>query len=124
MKCSRCGAVEEIRNWPKHQWCKSCDAEKRREWYANGGKAIVRKNTKSHRQRNNYPGFSDPLRKHARNLAQAAIRHGRITKKPCESCGEEKSQAHHDDYTKPLDVRFLCGPCHRAEHSAIRALKP
>lgn len=32
----------------------------------------------------------------------------------CASIG--KMQAHHDDYSKPLEVRWLCSPCHGAYH--------
>jgi ribosomal protein S27AE len=34
--------------------------------------------------------------------------------KVCSKCGA-KAQAHHDDYKKPLDVRWLC-PKHHGEH--------
>lgn len=37
-------------------------------------------------------------------------------KQPCEVCGAEKSEAHHDDYTKPLSVRWLCRSHHRLHH--------
>jgi len=46
-----------------------------------------------------------------------AIRNGRITKQPCEKCGEELAEAHHDDYSNPLDVNWLCTKCHNREHS-------
>jgi len=46
-----------------------------------------------------------------------AIRDGRLVKQPCERCGASKLvQAHHDDYSKPLEVRWLCFPCHRIHH--------
>lgn len=36
----------------------------------------------------------------------------------CETCGlVARLQAHHDDYAQPLQVRFLCGRCHRAHHA-------
>lgn len=45
-----------------------------------------------------------------------AIRDGRLIRQPCETCGEAKSQAHHDDYSKPLDVRWLCSKHHAEWH--------
>jgi len=35
---------------------------------------------------------------------------------PCEICGCEKSEAHHDDYSRPLDVRWLCRVHHLMHH--------
>jgi len=43
------------------------------------------------------------------------IRDGGLVKEPCEVCGELKVDAHHDDYEKPLEVRWLCRK-HHAEH--------
>jgi hypothetical protein len=44
-----------------------------------------------------------------------AVKSGKLVRKPCEVCGKKKSQAHHDDYSKPLDVRWLC-QVHHSEH--------
>jgi ribosomal protein S27AE len=44
---------------------------------------------------------------------------GRLTPLPCEKCGAVKVDAHHDDYSKPLQVRWLCRACHRAHHAAV-----
>jgi len=41
-----------------------------------------------------------------------AVRDGKIERQPCEICGEE-AHAHHPDYSKPLDVVWLC-PTHHA----------
>jgi hypothetical protein len=48
-----------------------------------------------------------PAKRAAHCAVSNAIRAGRIMKAPCESCGNEKAQAHHDDYDKPLDVMWL-----------------
>lgn len=46
-----------------------------------------------------------------------ALRSGRLVRQPCERCGK-RAQAHHADYSKPLDVRWLCVVCHRVfEHA-------
>jgi len=38
----------------------------------------------------------------------------------CEQCGAPNAHAHHDDYSRPLDVRWLCRTCHGIEHRKIR----
>lgn len=48
---------------------------------------------------------------------ERAIRAGRLVRQPCEVCGN-KAHAHHEDYTKPLDVRWLCPLHHKAAHMA------
>jgi hypothetical protein len=30
--------------------------------------------------------------------------------------------AHHDDYDKPLDVMWLCQPCHKQRHKELKQL--
>ena len=62
---------------------------------------------------------SNPLKKTARNKLNYAIRKGYITRQPCEVCGERKVHAHHDDYTKPLEVRWLCGHHHALLHRRV-----
>lgn len=56
-----------------------------------------------------------------RLATRQAIRRGEILKMPCEVCGAEKAQAHHEDYDKPLDVVWLCPVHHRARHDEINA---
>lgn len=45
-----------------------------------------------------------------------AIRSGRLIPQPCEKCGEEKVEGHHDDYSQPLSVRWLCKKHHLEAH--------
>lgn len=58
-----------------------------------------------------------PIKYKARNAVAYAIQKGRLFALPCESCGaQDDIHAHHDDYSKPLDVRWLCRECHIAHH--------
>ena len=41
---------------------------------------------------------------------------GLLSQEPCECCGDENSQAHHDDYNFPWKVRWLCKKCHDDWH--------
>lgn len=55
-------------------------------------------------------------RKKAREQLNHYLRDNHIERKPCEVCGNVDSEAHHDDYSKPLEVRWLCFKHHRAWH--------
>lgn len=57
-----------------------------------------------------------PQKKIAHRALNYAVRLGRVVRLPCELCGNVKSQAHHDDYSKPLEVHWLCRQCHWTEH--------
>lgn len=54
----------------------------------------------------------------------AAKRTGLLKQKPCEVCGSERSDAHHDDYSKPLEVRWLCRGHHAKHHGKENIGKP
>ncbi len=56
----------------------------------------------------------------AYDLLHRAIRRGSISQQPCEVCGDTKSHAHHEDYSKPLDVNWLCRFHHMIEHINLR----
>lgn len=45
-----------------------------------------------------------------------AVRDGIVKKGPCEVCGREDVHGHHDDYSKPLEVRWLCPDHHKEGH--------
>ena len=52
----------------------------------------------------------------ARSILNHYLRDNHIQRKPCEVCGSLNAEAHHDDYEKPLNVRWLCFKCHRQWH--------
>lgn len=52
----------------------------------------------------------------ARKKINHEIRKGRINRGVCEKCGKEKAEAHHEDYSQPLKVIWLCTEHHRELH--------
>ena len=62
----------------------------------------------------------DRRRSYAHNMVARAIRSGSLLRQPCVRCGETKSLAHHEDYDKPLEVIWLCQPCHKQRHKEIK----
>lgn len=60
-----------------------------------------------------------PERAHARKQVVQALARGEMIRMPCERCGAEKAQAHHDDYSKPLAVRWLRREHHDEHHRAM-----
>ena len=60
-----------------------------------------------------------PKKRTASDAVSYAIRSGKIIKLDiCEDCRSKPSviHGHHDDYDKKLQVRWLCGPCHKKWH--------
>ena len=63
-----------------------------------------------------------PQQKKAHGVVNMAIAKGRLKRQPCELCGEPKSEAHHDDYKKPYQIRWLCMKHHREWHKTNKAI--
>ena len=58
-----------------------------------------------------------PQKYKATGMVNNAIRGGRLFREPCSVCGsEDRVHAHHNDYAKPLNVRWLCAAHHRQWH--------
>ena len=75
------------------------------------GKEAHRRGIKAYQERY-------PMRHAAHVITGNAIRDGKLIRTSnCSVCGStEKIEGHHDDYTKPLDVRWLCEKCHKEWH--------
>ena len=111
------------------------DIKKRKaEWYIKNKDKIIAQNSeyvKSHKERLNeirktYPSYKNNYSKgkrkytykdNARNLLRYRRKMGYIIPKPCEVCGEVKTQGHHEDYSKPYEVKWLCQKHHSEIHS-------
>jgi hypothetical protein len=82
----------------------------KKKWVANN-KDKIYETTKVYRKNN-------PNKYKAHGKVAYEIRIGNLSKKPCEECGEISGvNAHHDDYSKPLDIRWLCSTHHKQWHA-------
>lgn len=61
----------------------------------------------------------NPEKRAAHKAVEYALKRGELTRQSCERCGAAKTHAHHDDYSKPLAVMWLCPPCHATRHDEI-----
>ena len=132
-KCFKCGAEKALHEFYKHKMmadghlnkCKECtkiDVRKHRrendsvrEYDRERSKLPERKSktaevTKKWRE-NNPDGYR------AHYLLGNAVRDGRIKREPCEVCGDARTHGHHEDYSRPLDVKWLCALHHHRHHA-------
>jgi hypothetical protein len=129
-KCMKCGEDKELTFFYPHSAmkdgflnkCKECtklDVGKHR-------KANLEKIRKYDRDRGNRQSSEYlkeyrkkyPEKYRAMSIVNNAIRTKKLFKCPCEVCGEDnKVVAHHDDYTKPLNIRWLCQAHHKQWHA-------
>lgn len=66
-------------------------------------------------------------RRYVRLEIQKAIRKGEIVRpETCQLCAGKKGgiEAHHVDYGKPYEIKWLCSPCHGLAHRSDHPLNP
>src|SRR3990170_3242747 len=97
--CSRCHVEPKLPY--SHSWWRDCRNEHSRE----------------NRPRHSQLTKLEREKSSARAYANVYQRRGLIEPKPCEVCGEA-AEKHHQDYGKPLDVRWLCR-IHHVEHHRL-----
>jgi len=144
--CTKCGETKPMHEFYRHPYakdgrqgkCKECtkaDVRANRQakldyyqWYerqranlphrvearkqyqqTEAGKQSLRRTRQRYVARN-------PIKRGAHHITGNAIRDGKLQKQPCEVCGAEQVHAHHDDYAKPLEVRWLCPQHHQEWH--------
>lgn len=114
-----CECGKEKESTRKH-YCNDCLSERKKlsNKLASRGRRKFQSANKFTLELKNLSPLQLELRKNARNLLNRMLRQGLIERKPCEICNNEKVEAHHDDYSKPLEVRWLCKK-HHCEHHTI-----
>lgn len=99
------------------QWCddnREHLREKHNGYYAHNMKDPVRAEQERERRRRWARNHKDQVS--AMQCINHYIKLGLVTKKPCEVCGLNNVHAHHDDYTRPLNIRWLCPVHHKEWH--------
>lgn len=124
-KCKECNKKDVQQNYRKNKAYYQEYEERRamlphrvklREEYQKTpeGKRAVARGEKAYRKR--YP---EKYRAHVK--FGNAVRDGKITRGKCVFCGKHKNiHGHHCDYTKPLDVMWLCQKHHAWVHSLVK----
>ena len=146
-KCFKCSQLLNLSEFYKHSEmldghlnkCKSCtktDVENRRKEKASDIDWVLserkrhREKSKRYRElgiisKNNAQkkwALNNPEKKQAHRRLQSALKLGKLHRHPCFICGN-KAQAHHDDYSKPLDVVWVCSKHHGELHVKINEKK-
>lgn len=127
-RCFKCGETKDLSEFYAHPAmgdghlgkCKGCTKRDARANYANRRlekMAYERERSRRPERRKAARGYlssKDPAKRRANVAVGNALRDGRLVRQPCEVCGTtERVEAHHDDYSKPLDVRWFCFTHHR-----------
>jgi hypothetical protein len=120
LECCRCKGPKEN---PNSGYCLKCGAETERE------RRLRNKQNPEFlekiRLKVNYRYLSDEefrKKKLVNSMTNKAMAAGILTKQPCEVCGKLRVDAHHDDYNRPFDVRWLCRLHHNEHHRRIEKL--
>ena len=137
-ECFKCKTIKPLEEFYKHPYmadgrvnkCKECNKndvtshrnkniEKVREYDRARGKIPER--LKAQVEITRAWRAEDSRRSVAHYAVAQAIRSGLLVRMPCIRCGKEKTEAHHEDYDKPLEVMWLCTPCHKQRHKELKA---
>ena len=133
-KCFKCGEEKPLTEFYKHPGmadgrvnkCKECNKRDVREnrllkveYYREYDN--VRWQQDNSRRAKQYERVQqwkekNPEKYSAHIAVSNAVRSGKLVKIPCEVCGAEYVHAHHENYSEPLNVIWLCPSHHRRRH--------
>lgn len=136
-ECFKCKTIKPLTEFYKHSKmadghlgkCKQCaktDSLSHRDKNLVKVRAYDRERAKNPERKKSAAAITkaweeaDSRRKIAHSKVSYAIKKGVLVRCPCCRCGSEKSVAHHEDYDKPLDVMWLCQPCHKQRHKELK----
>lgn len=124
--CFKCGVLKPLDQFYRHPMmkdghlgkCKSCarlDVRMNR-WVKR--EQYNEYDRKRYREQNRRPG-REPHKLRATQKLHLAVKRGKLVKPSvCSECGASgKIEGHHEDYSKPLDVVWLCTRCHDFRHT-------
>jgi ribosomal protein S27AE len=132
-KCFKCGEIKDICEYYPHKRmkdghlnkCKVCTRKDTKEYNVKNIIIVREKNRERSKDRKSVAlrikstrewRIKNPLGHKAQIKLNNQVQAGNIIKKPCAKCGSEKVHAHHEDYTKPFEILWLCAACHHAHH--------
>ncbi|HMH11463.1 MAG TPA: hypothetical protein VK553_12170 [Candidatus Nitrosopolaris rasttigaisensis] len=100
MRSNKCSKCKEVKETESKRYCRKCHAAYVREW-----------------RKNHSLNEEQRFKNNVRRKTNMRILRGKLKKLPCQVCGtSEKVEAHHHDYNKTYDVRWLCFTHHREHH--------
>lgn len=56
----------------------------------------------------------------ARSYANVYLKRGLLEREPCADCEAQGIHMHHEDYSQPLAITWLCDCCHGTRHDIVR----
>ena len=141
-KCSQCKQEKEPNAFFKdarrasglHSECKDCTKAAKRRWAVRNApytREYARKYYDAHAEERKerhrawlaaqtpmalYKRYFNATKTSARKAVYYAIKTGKLVRQPCQVCGDPKTEAHHEDYSRKLDVTWVCRKHHGFVH--------
>ena len=132
-QCKRCLQIKSTVEFNRHSikkdnlciYCKSCVKKKAAEFYQKNREKLIKqvisykkteKGKESRKNANRKWRRQNPQKANAHVKVKKAIDKGKIIRQPCCICGKY-AEAHHEDYSKPLEVVWLCKRHHLEYHA-------
>lgn len=124
--CSDCGSAFSISEKAhKSARCRECRNKRQYDWRAKNRLHYLetrRERRKLHPDKPHHQEQPYNEGKRARRLVAYRIRTGKLVRLPCEKCGNLNTHAHHDSYSRPLEVHWLCPLHHKERHLILEDL--